>query len=480
MSNKEYTGGESMSTNSDVSKNLVEEESNNTTIGKKIDFVERFGYGAGDLAINFVWASMGLFIVYFYTDVVGISAGIVGTIMLISRFWDGISDVLMGVIVDRTNTKYGKARPWILWMCAPFSIFAVLLFTVPDVTARGQIVYAFITYNILVLVFTSVVIPYGTLNSLITQDQHERSILNIFRMFLAQCGVLIVSNLTLPLVEIFGGDQSGWVTTYTIYGIVGVMLFLLTFKVTKERVGVVEANREEVKEKIPFKVGIKALLRNKYWVIIFGFFITHSMATALWQGSTVYFAQYLLNNSTLTGILTVGITVPVIIGLFFMPTLFKKYGKRNIVMAGSVVSIIGTFIIMIDMTSVYIVILGQVIRGFGISSFTGALWAFLPDVIEYGEYKTKVRNEGLVYSAGSMGQKVGNGFGGALVGWILGWTGYVGGATVQPSIAITGINALFIYLPLITYFLNIVLLLFYKLDKIYPQIEAELLNRKKQ
>jgi len=464
-----------MSNNSKAAKTIENEYSVETTIGKKIGFVERLGYGSGDLAVNFVWASMGMFIVYFYTDVIGISAAIVGTLMLVSRLFDGITDVAMGVVVDRTNSKHGKARSWILWMSVPFSVLTVLLFTIPDVGQTGKIIYAFVTYNLLVLAFTAVVIPYGTLNSLITQDQNQRSILNIFRMFLAQVGVILVSNLTLPLVNSFGGGQSGWVLTYTIYGAIAILLFLFTFKVTKERVHIAQ---EKKQEKIPLKVSLKALIKNKYWAIIFGFFVIYSMGTALWQGSTIYYAQYMLNNNTLTGILTMAITVPVIVGFLFMPALFRKYGKRNIVLAGSIISIIGTLIIMVDITNIYYVIIGQIIRGLGKSPFTGALWAFLPDVIEYGEYKTGVRNEGLVYSAGSMGQKIGVGLGAALVGWVLAWTGYVGGAAVQSDSAIFGINVLFLYLPLATYVLQSILLLFYKLDKIYPQVEQELLERR--
>lgn len=447
-----------------------------TTIGKKIGLVERLGFGCGDLAVNFVWASMGMFIVYFYTDVAGIAAGVVGTIMIITRVCDGIADVTMGVIVDRTKSKYGKARPWILRMCVPFSIMTVIIFAVPNIGHTGKAIYAFVTYYILNLVFSAIVIPYGTLNSLITQDQYERSVLNIFRMFLAQVGVIIVSNLTLPLVKSFGGEQSAWVATYTIFAIVAVILFLIVFKTTKERVGVADDKKART-DKLPLKVSIKALLKNKYWAMVFAFFIVYSMGTALWQGSTIYYAQYMLNNKALTGILTMAITVPILIGFLFMPPLFKRFGKRNTVLIGSFISIIGTLIIMSDVRNIYFVIIGAVVRGIGKCPLTGALWAFLPDTIEYGEWKTGIRNEGLIYSAGSMGQKIGVGLGGALLGWILAWGGYHGGATVQSTSAIFAINCLFLYLPLVTYVLQAALLLFYKLDKIYPQIEKDLLEK---
>ncbi len=210
-----------------------------------VPLMERIGYGCGDLASNFIWQAMSIFIVYYYTDVIGVAAGIIGSIMLFSRVFDGVSDIAMGYVIDKTTSRHGKARPWLLWLAVPFAVSAVLLFAVPDVSPFWQTVYIAVTYNLVCLVYTGLNVPYGTLNSLITQDQYQRSLLNVFRMSLALIGVLLVSNLTLPVATLFGGGQAGWIVTFAIFGAIGTGLFLFTFKSTHERVQPAEARRRQ-------------------------------------------------------------------------------------------------------------------------------------------------------------------------------------------------------------------------------------------
>ena len=176
----------------------------------KISFWERFSYGCGDLGCNIIYSAMSAFLLFYYTDYVHISAGIVGTIMLVSRIFDGVTDLIMGVIVDRTKSKMGKCRPWILRMAIPFAIAGILLFSVPSGLGQtAKIAYIFITYNLVSsVIYTAINVPYATLNALITQDQYERSVLSIFRMILATTGTLIITNLTLPLVQAFGNNAS--------------------------------------------------------------------------------------------------------------------------------------------------------------------------------------------------------------------------------------------------------------------------------
>ncbi|WP_130859394.1 MFS transporter [Gracilibacillus phocaeensis] len=442
---------------------------------EKISFKEKMGFGFGDLAVNFSWASLGMFIVYFYTDVIGLGAGIVGTIMLFSRVLDGFSDIAMGAVVDKTNTKYGKARPWILWLAIPFSVLTVALFAVPDISYTWKIVYVIVSYNLLVLSFTSVVIPYGTLNTLITQDKPQREVLNLYRMFFAQIGVLIVTNLTMPLVDQFGGGQSGWVLTYAIFATIAALLFFTTFKTTKERVKPVKV---EQNKKIKLKDSLKTLSKNKYWVIVFGYFIVFSIGDGLRQGSTVYYADNILDMPGLVGALTIAFTVPVIVGFFALPVIFSKFGKRNAIIAGSFISILGCLFVLIEPGSVWVVVISQIIRGIGSVPLIGALWALLPDTIEYGEWKTGIRNEGVLYSGGSMGQKIGIGIGTASVGWVLAIGGYNGVLDVQPDSAIDSIYAVFVYLPIVVYLLQIILMYFYKLDKFYHKVASDLEVRK--
>lgn len=445
------------------------------TANYKVAFREKVAFGVGDLAVNFVWASIGMFIVYFYTDIIGIGAGIVGTLMLISRIWDGISDIIMGNLIDKTHTKYGKARPWILWLSVPFGISTVLLFAVPSgIGDIGTILYIFITYNIMVIAFTGVVIPYGTLNTLITRDINERSKLNLYRMFFANIGGLIVGYYTLPLVQVFGGTQSGWVATYTLYSVIGICLFLMTFKYTKERVGAVS---KSTKEKVPLKISLKMLTKNKYWIIVCIFCIVNTIGGTSMMTSMVYFAKYIFGDPNLVGYLSMSYIIFTIIGIFFVGKLVEKVGKRNVAIIGSVIYSIGAIIILMGETNFIFVVLGTIFRGIGNSTICAVFWAFLPDTIEYGEYKTGVRNEGITYSAGSFGQKFGSGVAAALVGWILSYFNYDATTTMISNDTILAVEILFLYLPLATYILQIILMYFYKLDKFYPKMMKELIMR---
>ncbi|KHF39365.1 MFS transporter [Halalkalibacter okhensis] len=443
--------------------------------GEKIKLSERIGYGMGDLASNFIWQAMSIFIVYFYTDVIGIAAGIVGSIMLFSRIFDGVSDVLMGYAIDKTKSKHGKARPWLLWLSIPFAVSAVLLFTVPDVSTTWQVIYIAITYNVVCLVYTGLNVPYGTLNSLITQDQYQRSVLNVFRMSIALIGVLIVSNLTLPLATLFGGGQFGWVLTFLIFGSIGSTLFYVCFRTTAERVK--PANKEQQNKAVPLKESLKTLSKNKYWGIATIFILMTYIFNALNSGAIIYYSQYILDNTLLVGLVTTAYTVFILLGMVFVAPITKRFGKRNAIIVGEIITIIGYLIMMIDLTNVVLILIGTIIRGIGKAPINGSMFALLGDTIEYGEWKTGIRNEGMVYSGGSMGIKVGSGLGAAMIGWVLALGGYVGGSAIQSDSALLSIQALFIYIPLALTILMIILLLFYNLDKKYPQIIKDLQAR---
>lgn len=368
--------------------------SNDTLQNYKVGFGEKVAFGVGDLAINFVWASIGLFIVYFYTDVVGISPGVVGILMLVSRIWYGVSDVIMGVIVDRTDTKYGKARPWILYLAIPFGISTILLFTIPqNFSDVLKIVYIFITYNLMVIMFTGVVIPYGTLNTFITRDINERSKLNLYRMFFAHIGGLIVGTCTLPLVKAYGNTQTSWAMAYGTYSVIGVILFLITFKYTRERVGSISST---TRQKVSISESLKSLLKNKYWIIIFAYSIVQTIGIIVANTSTVYYAKYIFGDESIVKYFTVTNLVPIILAVvFLMPFLVEKYGKRNVGIMGRIISIISTLIIVFAGNNFTIVMIGSIIRGFSASFHCAAGWAFFSDIIEYGEWKNGIRNEGL-------------------------------------------------------------------------------------
>jgi GPH family glycoside/pentoside/hexuronide:cation symporter len=445
-----------------------------------IDFKERMAFGCGDLANNIIYSAISTFLLFYYTDVIGVNAAAVGSIMLISRFLDGIADLTMGVIVDRTKSKYGKARPWILRMAIPFAIGAVLLFSVPvDWNEGAKLIYIFLTYNLVsTIIYTSINVPYATLNALMTQDQYERSVLSIFRMVLATIGSMGIALLTLPMVEFFGGTPHAWSITFAIFGIFAVILFLFTFYGTTERVK--PANKEQIGRIIPIKEGIQVLFKNKYWILVTAALVLIFMVMTVNGGATVYYAQVVLKDKNLVGPLSTVMNISQIAAMFFIAKFIKKHGKRNVIIAGSLVTIVAYAIMMIDEENVNVLFFANVIKGLGGAGIAACMFAMVSDTIEYGEWKTGVRIEGLTNSASSFGFKVGGGLGAAILGWVLAAGGYVGGADTQSELAVFAVRSLYIYLPMCLTFIQIGILFFYHLDKEYPSILADLKKKSEE
>jgi GPH family glycoside/pentoside/hexuronide:cation symporter len=441
--------------------------------GAKLTWAERIFYALGDMGCNMVWATLSAFMMFFFTDVAGIAAGIVGTMFFVVRIIDAFSDVGMGLIVDRTKTKYGKARPYILWTAVPMAIGFVLLFTVPNFSASGKIIYAFITYFLVTAVlYTALAQPYNTMMALITDDQYDRSILNIMRMGGGVIIAMATGALTLPLVQTFGGGARGWQMMAIVYGIITIIFLVVCFKGTKERIKPVK------KEKIPVGLGLKALFANKYWIMMLILGVLTFMQFAM-PGAWPYYAQYAMGNPMFVGtIMTVNFLSNLVLFIFVMPWLLKKIGKRNSVFVGLALYVIGTLYILTNPLNFSTVLIATFIRGMGFAPLVGTLYAFIADTIEYGEWKTGVRTEGLCYSAASFGQKCGTGLGGAMIGWLLAAGGYVANAPAQSPSAMAVISFMFIWLQLILYVLSVIILLFYKLDKEYPAVIKDLQQRK--
>ena len=448
---------------------------------QKISVRERVCYGFGDLASNLAFSALSAFIMYYYTDVAGIAAGAAGMIILISKLFDGVSDVCIGLLVDKTHSKHGKARPWILWMAAPFAIGLVLVFSVPDIGQTGKVIYAFVTYTLLVAgIYTAINIPYGTMTALMTQDQYERGVLNIFRMLFASLGSLIVSSITLSLVKAFGNDSGAWRNTFALYGTVAFLLFMACFKGTKERVK--PAAGAQQAQKVSTKDSLKALLKNKYWFMM----LLLQMVNYIMMGLTnngIYFYQYNLNNRDLYSVSMIANMLPMLLAIILLAApLMKKLGKRNTALTGAVGMLIGSGVMVlgykIGSGSVPLIMTGIAVKGAGTGLVTSVLGGMIADTIEYGEYRTGIRSEGLTYSASSFGGKVGNGLGSALGGLILSLGGYVEQAVSQTAKAQGAISIMYLYLPLALMVGILVILYLYKLDEEYPEVMKELERRK--
>lgn len=393
---------------------------------------EKIAYGGGDLASNLILVLTSTFVTCFYTDALGLNAAIIGTIMMLSRVFDGFTDIFMGFVMDQVKSKHGKARCWMLWLAIPIAIATVLVFLVPNIGETGKYIYVIITYNLVTtFLYTMINIPYGALTSLMTRDQDQRTIINIFRMFMAQVGSLIISAFTLPFINAVGGssDQKSWVIVSVIYGVVAAALFLICFAKMKERVQI----SAQQKERIPLGQSFRLVMKNNYWLIIVAIWVV----TALGMGMSVgtYYAKYVLGNENLPGFLSAISLIPVLVCMPFVAPLSKKYGKRNVALVGSIVSIVGQAAMLINPHSFGWLIVCNVIKGVGQASLTGTLFAMVADTIEYGQWKTGKRVEGMLYSSTTFGAKIGA-------------AGYAGTAAVQTEAALSAIQNLYLLAPL--------------------------------
>lgn len=294
--------------------------------------LEKLGYGLGGAANNVIWTGISTFLVFFYTDVLGVAAGIIGTILFVSRILDGISDVIAGVLIDRTKSRHGKARPWLLWLAVPFAVAAVLLFTVPGGGDTMMLIYIAVTYNVALLIYTAVEIPHGTLGALITEDQHQRSILNVAKMTGAYVAIIAISNVTVPLVDLLGGGQRGWIGTFVLYGVLAAAIYFFTFSTTTERAGADGQRGDQPRPSVG--KSIQALLRNKYWALVTALLLLMYIYNAITSGVAIYYATYVLGSSTMVGLVITALTLATLAGMAFVLPITRRFGKRNTALVG--------------------------------------------------------------------------------------------------------------------------------------------------
>ncbi|MGA3011324.1 MAG: MFS transporter [Terracidiphilus sp.] len=445
----------------------------NISESDRVSLVERVAYGSGNFASQMVFNPATAFMVYFYTDIAGIAAATVGTMMLVSRIFDVLNPV-MGMIVDRTNTKWGKGRPWLLWMAVPFGISAILLFTVPNVGAHVKLIYAFITYNLaFAVIYTMLDNPYSVLLPLITADRHQRTMLNITRMILANCGIILSFTLTLPLVHYFGGGKRGWQLTFLGFGMLATILLLTCFTFTKERIMPVV----DKPARPPFIACMKSLIRNKHWLLLMSLSMVKFTTLGLYQAN-VFFCRYFLHNAELVGTLMTMHIAAQVAGMMAVGPIIKRFGKRNSALVGIGIAIVGQLIMYIAPTSYLFVAIGIIVKGLGVAPLFGTFFAMVADVIEYEEWRSGFRLDGLTFGTMAFAMKSCAGLGGAITGWVLGWGGYRAGASIQSPAAMAAIKTLFLHIPLALLVVMAILLWIYSLDKEYKSINADLVLRR--
>ncbi|MGG4480829.1 MFS transporter [Paenibacillus illinoisensis] len=439
------------------------------TSHSSISVRERVGYAMGEVGVSFVWVVLTAFITFFYTDIVGISALIVGNILAAARILDGFVDLGIGALVDKTKSGKGKGRPWLIWMCIPFAILSFLVFTVPDLSPTGVIVYATVTYVLVNIAYSTVFIPYNVMNTTIVQDPYQRSILTIFRIFFSMTVSVIITSEFINIVNYFGGDQSSWIKVMAVCCILCPIFIFFSYKGTTERV-----RPSVVHKEIPFKRAFKGLLRNKFWFIMLAVQFIVAFIVSISNAINLYFAQYVFGDVTIMSAIAISSLLPIVIGMLMVGPVIKRFGNRNTALSGILIQFVGTIIMAIDPYSLIFLITGLVIKGLGTAPIMATLPSMMGDTVEYGEWKTGMRTEGLVFSAASVGNKLGAGLGAAAIGWILGFAGYIGGKEEQTLQAIFAIKSLMIYIPMgLTVILGILLMMF-TVEKKRPLIIAEL------
>jgi GPH family glycoside/pentoside/hexuronide:cation symporter len=421
---------------------------------------EKIAYGLGDTATNLVWRTLMVFLPFFYTDVFGLSAAAVGTLLLVSRYGDGISDFLMGILADRCNSRWGKFRPWILWTAVPFGVLTVLTFTTPDLGPTGKLVYAYLTYNALLLVFTANNVPYSALTGVISHSPAERTILTSYRFFFAFFGAILVQGLNTPLVQFFGkgDDVVGYRWTMTFFAVLAVILFIITFLNTKERVPTPK------REKLELKEDLKDLFKNRAWLILFCVGLSFVTLTTLKQGVTMYYFSYYIGNISLSAVFLVLSTLGAMAGAVAAGPLSVRFGKQPVLtwsFALAAVSSAALYLARPD-DIILIFVLG-ILTEFSTGPIVVLFFAMLADAADYSEWKNHRRATGLVYSAGTLSIKFGTGIGGALTGWTLMVVGYAANVEQTPE-ALTGIRLLISIFPAVAAILGLIAFRFYPID----------------
>ncbi len=429
---------------------------------------QRIGYGVSDLACNLIWQMISLYLMFFYTDVMGLNALAISAMFVVTRVIDGVTDLLVGFAIDKTNTKWGKSRPYFLFGAIPFAVCAFLAFSVPDLSSNGKLIYAYVTYFFLSLCYTIVNIPMASILPSLTSDTQERTSLASSRMFFSFIGSTTVSSFALILVSFFGkGNQAlGFKNTMLLFGVISCIIFFISFFNTRETV-------EVVQQKVTFKKAVLSLKDNTPWKIFALNIIFMFGALFIQSAALVYYFTYYVGNVALGSIVATITSLVPIASNFIVPSLSKKLGKTKLFLIGSVINIIGMFIILFAGINTTIIITGAFISAFGFGLKQTIYFSMQADPVDYGEWKTGVNAAGTLSAANGFIGKCAQALAGGLSGILLAAGGYVANTTQIPS-ALLSIKALYLFIPIALTIASFITMKFYKLDEIYPQIKEEL------
>lgn len=443
-----------------------------------VTFKEKLGYGFGDAASSMFWKLFGMYLLFFYTDVFGIEAAAVGTMFLITRVWDSFFDPLVGILADRTETRWGKFRPYLLFLAIPFAVIGAFTFFTPAFSSADKVIYAYVTYSLMMIVYSGINVPYASLLGVMSPDPKDRNVLSTYRMAFAYIGSFITLLLFMPMVNYFSGNskaiedkQYGWFVGVIVIAIVSALLFLLCFAFTRERVKPVREKQASLKD------DLGDLLRNRPWWILLGAGISALIFNSIRDGATIYYFKYYVDED-LFGTINI-LNIPFVLsglylalgqaanllGVILAAPVSNRIGKRYTYMgAMAAATVLSIVFYGLDSNDIVFIFILQALISICAGSIFPLLWSMYADCADYSEYKTGNRATGLIFSSSSMSQKLGWAIGTAMTGWLLAYFGFEANQ-VQNAETISGIRMFMSIFPAVGTILSVIFIYFYPLTE---------------
>lgn len=424
---------------------------------KYLKWYNKIGYGSGDIGGNVVYAFLTFFVMIYLMDSIGLNSGIIGTLMAIAKIFDGISDVIFGSLIDKTHTKMGKARPWMLWPYFGCGVCLFAIFAIP--TSWGKVAqYAFFLIFYVMLnagFYTANNIAYSALTALVTRNENERVQLGSIRFVFAFTTSTIIQAITFGLVDYFGNDAAAWKIVALIYVMIGIIsntISVLSLKELPEEENNTKKETSAPAEKYSLREAVGLLIKNKYYLLILGIYLLTQLYSAF-TGVGTFYMTYVLGDANLLGKFATALNIPMIIGLLLVPTVVAKLGGMyRINYSGYIIATVARFLVIVAayMDSIPMMLAFTAVASLGMCPLQGDLNAVIASASDYTYLTTGKRIDGTMYSCTSLGVKLGGGLGTAVSGWLLAASGYIkGGAVAQPDSVITMLNVMYLWLPAI-------------------------------
>lgn len=457
-----------------------------------IKLKEKIGYGFGDMASSMFWKLFGSYLMIFYTDVFGLPAAVVGTLFLVTRVWDSAFDPIVGVVADRTHSRWGKFRPYLLFLAIPFSVIGVLTFVTPPFGDNGKLIYAYVTYSLMMMVYSAINVPYASLLGVMSDNPKERNTLSTYRMAFAYIGSFIALLLFMPMVNFWSGhskeiadQQQGWTLAVAVIAVMCALLFIGCFALTRERVKALH------EKQAPLKEDLKDLWKNRPWWILLGAGVAALVFNSIRDGATVYYFKYFIVEEDFQTISFFGVSfvlsglylsvgqIANIAGVILAAPVSNRIGKKQTYMGSmAIATVLSILFFWFDKDNLPLIFTFQILISICAGSIFPLLWSMYADCTDYSELKTGNRATGLIFSSSSMSQKFGWAIGSALTGWLLSYFGFVANE-VQQAEAIQGIKMFMSFLPAAGTLLSIVFISMYPLsEKKMLEISAALKSRR--